>query len=434
MTSEEYYKNIISKLISHAKNKGANVKIAIANEKRFDVNVRNGIVEELQEATSASLSMLVYLNNKVASAISSDMSITTLETLLDSTIERAKLSSEDESAIFPEYKPLKTNIQSLGMYDEEINCLSATEKINIAKELETICLKDKRIDISAGAGYSTIEIEHTLGLSNGFLESYKKSSCSCGVYLQAGDSQDGWYDYAHSPKQLISVEDIANQAIFRTIRMLGARKIPTQICPIIVDRYAAGSIFGFFLECINGRNVFMKQSIFSEMLDKKIAVPITLYDNPLIPNAPASSPFDAEGTPTQYNNIIENGILKNYILNTYSAKKLNLQTNGLASGVTNLILTPQKHSVSELIKSIDKGLLLLKTIGQGTDTTTGDFSKGAYGMWIEKGEIAFPVNEITISGNIKEMLSGIVVANNPDERKKLQIPTFRIEEMTIGGE
>jgi PmbA protein len=434
------YLSLAEKLVKQGKNKGANVKISIRNDKNFDVGIRNGEVEELQEAGSTSLSLSVNLDNKTASAATSDMSETTLTSLLENTIERAKLSSVDESSIFPEYEKLSINPEALDLYSEEIQKISPEEKIKIAKQLEEICLKDKKISLSAGSGYSTNESEYFLALSNGFSGSYKSSACSVGVYLQAGSdasaTQDGWSDSARNPKNLLPIEQIAKIAIERATRLQNAKKVPTQSVPVIVDRYIASAIFGFMLECINGRSIYMQQSVFAGKLNELIANKnVTIYDNPLITGAAASRPFDAEGIPTRKNQIIENGILKNYILNTYSAKKLDLKVNGLASGTSNLFLEKGEYSEADLIKSVDKGLLLLRTLGQGTDATTGGYSKGAYGMWIEKGELSHPVSEITISSNIKDMLLGIeMVANNPDTRKSWQFPTFKIAEMTISGE
>jgi PmbA protein len=434
------YQAIIDKLIKNAKSKGVNVKISIRNDKTFDVGVRNGEVEELQQAGSASLSMSVNIENKTASAATSDLSENTLEALLKNAIERAKVSSPDESAVFPEYEKLTINPQTLGLYSDDIQDITPEEKIRQAKQLEKICLQDKRITLSAGSGYSTSESEYHLALSNGFYGNYKSSYCSLGVYLQAGEdttaTQDGWSDSARSPKKLLSAEEIAATAIKRTVRMLNAKKVPTQTVPVIIDRYVAGAVFGFMLECLSGRNVYMQQSVFAGKLNQQIANKIVnIYDNPLIPNSPAARPFDAEGIPCRENKLIENGILKNYILSTYSAKKLGLKVNGLASGTSNLFLEAGKYSEQELIKSVDKGFLLLQTLGQGTDATNGGFSKGAYGMWIENGELSYPVSEVTISSNIADMLNGItMIANNADTRKAWQIPSFKINEMTISGE
>jgi PmbA protein len=434
------YQGITEKLVKQAKAKNANVRISIRNDKSFGVGIRNGEVEELQEAGSTSLSLSVNLDNKTASAATSDMSENTLETLLNNAIERAKYSSVDESAIFPEFEKLTVNPESLKLYSPEIKNISPEEKINAAKKLEEICLKDKRITLSAGSSYSTNESEYFLALSNGFFGNYKSSSCSVGVYLQAGNdataTQDGWSDYSRNPKNLLPIEEIAKIAIERATVMQGAKKIPTQTVPVIVDRYTAGAVFYFLLQCINGRNIYMHQSVFTGKLNEQIANKnVTLFDEPLIPESPAARPFDSEGIPCRKNIIIENGVLKNYLLNTYSAKKLGLKVNGFASGTSNLFLQAGKHSEADLIKSVDKGLLLLKTIGQGTDATNGGFSKGAYGIWIEKGELTHPVSEVTISSNLKDMLMGInMVANNPDKRQSWQIPTFKIDAMTISGE
>jgi PmbA protein len=434
------YQEITEKLVKQAKTKNANVRISIRNDKSFEVGIRNGEVEELQEAGSTSLSLSVNLDNKTASAATSDMSESTLETLLDNAIERAKYSSVDESAIFPEYEKLTINPESLKMYSPEIREISPEEKINAAKKLEEICLKDNRITLSAGSGYSTNESEYFLALSNGFFGSYKSSSCSVGIYLQAGNdataTQDGWSDSARSPKNLLPIEEIAKISVERATRMQGAKKIPTQTVPVIVDRYTANAVFGFLMQCINGRNVYMQQSVFTGKLNEQIANKnITMFDDPLIPGSPAARPFDSEGIPCRKNMLIENGVLKNYILNTYSANKLGLKVNGLASGTSNLFLQEGTHSEADLIKSVDKGLLLLRTLGQGTDPTTGGYSRGAYGIWIEKGELTHPVSEVTISSNLRDMMMGInMIANNADKRKSWQIPTFKIDSMTISGE
>lgn len=433
------YLALAENLVKRGKSKGAQVKISIRNDKSFDVGVRNAEVEELQEAGSTSLSLSVNLDNKTASAATSDLSEHTLAQLLDNSIERAKLSSVDESAVFPEFEKLIINPEQLQLHSPEINSISTEEKISTAKELEKICLADKRITLSAGSGYSTSESEYFLALSNGFSGSYKSSSCSIGVYLQAGKdataTQDGWHDSARNPKNLISNQEIAKIAIERATRLQNAKKINTQTVPIIIDRYISSSIIGFMLQCLNGRNVYMHQSVFAGKLGQKIASElVTIVDDPLIVAGAGSRPFDAEGIPARKNIIINKGILENYLLSTYSAKKLGLKNNGFASGTSNLIFNKGTYSEEDIIKSVDKGLLLLKTLGQGTVTTTGDFSKGAYGLWIENGEIVHPVSEVTISSNITNMLNGIeMVANNPDNKRSQQIPTFKISEMTISG-
>ena len=434
------YLILAENLVKKSKRQGADLKVSISTGKSFEVGIRNGEVEELQESVQTTLSLSVNLDNKNATAATSDLSEETLDRLLNNAIERARYSSVDESLVFPEFESSNIDIDKLNLYSVDINSLSPEEKINQARELEKLCLKDNRITLSAGSGYGTYEGEYFLALSNGFSGSYKTSSCNIGVYLQAGHdataTQDGWYDTARTPKNLMSIEEIAKIAIERAIRLQNSKKVPTQTEPVIVDRYIAPAIIGFMLQCLNGRNVFMKQSIFADKLNEKIANKnVTLIDDPLIVGGPATRPFDSEGIPARKNTIIRNGVLENYLLSTYSAKKLGLKPNGFASGTSNLILETGKYSENDLIKSVSKGLLLLKTLGQGTNTTTGDFSKGAYGIWIENGELTYPVSEITISSNIVNMLNGIeMIANNPDKKKAQQIPTFKIDEMTISGE
>ena len=421
--SDDYYRSLTDRLITAARNIGADLSVSLREGVEFGVTVRDKEIEELEEASSSVISLSVNIGNKVATATSNDLSTNMLDQLLLSTIERAKLSSVDDSAIFPTFQRLDFDPGKLELYSESIHSITPDKAILLAQQLEERCSSDSRITLSLGASFSRNEYHNVLALSNGFWGSSRRTSCSLGVGLQAGEEesayQSGWSDSAIDQNRLLSVDEISIKAIEHTTRMLDARKIETQTLPVLVDRYVSGQIIGFLLQCINGRNIYTNQSLFTGKLGEQIANSnLTLYDEPLLPGALGSRAFDSEGIPCRHNLLIDKGVLSNYILNTYTSHKLRLPVNGMASGTSNLIMGPGKYQENDLIQSIDKGILLLDTIGQGTDTTTGGFSKGAFGIMIENGKLTYPVSEITISSSIDKMLMGIdKIGNNADERK-----------------
>lgn len=428
-------------LVKYAKQKGADqAQIHIGDSTDFSVEVRNQNIEKLTEASARGLSIKVILDNKVATASSSDMSMDTLKKLIDNAITRAKLSSKDEFSGIPELEKIEVDIDSLKLFDPQILEVAADEKIRIAKKLEEIALKDSRIKISNGSFFSSGFGATILANSNGFAGYYEQTSVATGVYLQAGEKdnmyEDGWYDVSLNWAGLKSVEDIAKKAVNNTTRMIGARKIPTALMPVIFEANIAASLFGFLAGCLSGSSIYMKQSFLTGKINTKIAnEKVNIYDNGLIPGLIGTQPFDGEGVPIRNKTIVENGILKNYFLDTYSGKKLNMKSNGSASGVTNFYLEKGTHTPEQIIKSIDKGLYITSTIGQGTVPTTGDISKGAFGLMIEKGELTYPVHEVTFSGNLETMLNDIeMIGNDLNFRSSVNSPTIKIKSLSIAGQ
>lgn len=434
------YKAIVEKLVEEGRKKGVNqVQASVSSGRSFTCEVREGIVEKLEEAGSASMNLKVIKDGKIATASSSDFSEEALKRLLFNAIERAQFSNLDEFGALPDFQPVTNNWESLKIFDPQVESLAPEEKIQTAIELEDICRKDKRIKLSLGSYYSTGISEYYLANSNGFSGYYKTSRYSCGVGLQSGDEgnmyQDGAYESAILMSELPTIDNIASKAISRVLRMTGARKIESQKVPVVLEPRMSASILGFLAGCLSGRSVYMNRTFLAGKLNTRIAGDnITIVDDATIPGRPGSIPFDSEGVPTGKNSIIDQGLLKTYLLDTYSGRKLGLKSTGHASGSTNFILTPGKHSQEEIIRSVDKGLFLVNTIGQGTVPTTGDISKGAYGIWIEKGELSYPVSEITLSGNLGEILNNIeMIGNDPEPRRDISAPTMKIAELTISG-
>ena len=432
--------DLAESLVSYGRKKGADeVQVHVNEGSEFSVDVREGKIEKLEEAKERDLSLKVIVDQKVATASSSDLTKPTLHHLVENAIARAKVSSPDPFSGLPEKEAIRVDVKDLKIFDPKIIGLSPEKKIEAAKKTEAICLAADGVKKSHGASFGSFEGTIALANSNGFSGAYDRTSCSCGVYLQSGEGDnlfdEGWYDYSRNIDNLMTPEAIAKKAIHRVTRLIGARKIETQKVPVVLEPPMTGSLLRFLYQCVHGNNIYMKRSFLVDKLGETVGNElINIIDNGLLPGGPATRPFDGEGVPVRKTVVFEKGVLKNYLLNTYSAKKLNLKSTGNASGANNLYLEAGKHTQEEIIRSVDKGLLLVDTIGQGEEETSGDISKGAFGMWIENGELAYPVAEITISGNLGEILKQIeMVGNDLEIRRSISGPTIKIAEMTIGG-
>ena len=436
----ENYLELCEKLVEYGRKHGADeIQVALGRGSHFSVEVLNGNIDKLEEASTLDLGLKLIVDSKVARASSSDLSESTLFKLVDNAIARAKLTSPDPFSALPEKEEIRINPDILKLYDPSILEIPPEKKIEFSRKLESIGKSDKRINISTGSGYSTETGEVYLAMSNGFSQSYKHSSCSAGVGFQAGSGdnlyEDGWWESSMNSTEMETAEYITKKAIDRVVRMIGARKVDTQNVPIVFENNMTNRMLGFLAGCVNGHSIYLNQSFLAGKLDQKIAAHIVnIYDDPLLPNAFGSRPFDSEGVPSRKITVVENGILKNYLTDTYSGRKLNMKSNAHAGGTTNFYLQPGTKTPEEIIRSVDKGFLYVSSIGQGTVGTTGDYSKGAYGMWIEKGEITYPVAEVTISGNLGKMLQDIeMIGNDMEFTRSMRGPTVKIKEMTISG-
>lgn len=432
---------IAEELVQYAKKQGADqVQINAGRNSNFNVQVREGEIEELKEAGSTGISLKIIKDEKVADAYSSDLSEDTLRKLVDNAVKRAQYTSKDPNSKLPELEKLTVSPESLKLYDESVEAEPPENKIAVSKQLEKILLSDKRVKVSLGSGYGTSYGEKVVVNSNGFSNSYKYSSASCYVYGQAGEDQnnmfeDGWSDTARAIGKLDPPEKIAKTAIERVVRLIGAKKIKSQNVPIVFDNTMASSLLRFLASCLYGSSIYTKRSFLAGKIGEKIAGDnITVIDDGTLPARPGSRPFDSEGVPTRKNSIIENGVLKNYLLDSYSANKLNMKSTGNASGTTNFYIQPGSTPQEDIIKSVEKGLFLTKTIGQGTVPTSGDISKGAFGLWIENGRLTYPVAEITFSGNLGDALKNIeTIGDDLDPRRSITSPTLLVNGLSISG-
>lgn len=432
---------LAEKLVAYGRGKGATeVEVGIQETRQFSVNIREQNVERLTEAGNLDLGMRVFVEGKLATAGSQDMSEDTLRHLMDNAVARARLGGTDPFAGLPEREEVRVTAEDLKVFDPAILSLAPEAKIAAAKKAEAIGLADKRIKVSTGAIYQSVTGNFYLANSKGFSGSYRKTFLVCGVGFQAGEGdnllQDGWYEVATSAAGLPGPEAIAKKAVERVTRLIGARKVESQNVPVVFEAPVTGSLLlGFLAQCISGPALDRRQTFLLDKLGQKIGSDlITMYDDGLLPGGRGTSPFDNEGVPARKTLVMENGVLKSYLLNTYYGRKLKMASTGNAGGTTNFHMAAGASKPEDIIKSVDKGLLLTGTIGFGLVPTTGDISTGAFGLWIEKGEPAFPVAEITISGNLADVLKGIdMVGDDLDPHDSVSGPTVKTAVMSIGG-
>jgi PmbA protein len=333
--------------------------------------------------------------------------------------------------------------ETLKLFDPAVLELSSEAKIGLAKKTEALALKEKKITNSHGASLETREIRNVLVNSKGFAASYPETFCMLGVGLQAGDTNDLVEGYWSSGKryfqELESPEHIAQKAVQRTLRQLHPRKIATQNVPVIFEPEMTAWLLGFLFSCVSGIAVYNHATFLMDKLGKSVGNEfIHVKDDGLLPGKLGTAPFDSEGVPCRRTEVITGGILKNYLCNTYAARKLGLKSTGNASGggvgPSNFYLERGATPPKNMIASLDKGLILIRVLGHGLNPITGDISRGAYGLWVEKGEVIHPVAEITISGNLGTILRDIeMVGNDLEFRSSVCGPSLRIGELTLAG-
>jgi PmbA protein len=436
---------LAERLVRFGRDCGADeIEVGIGEGDEFNVDVRMGEIENLIEADSRFAGVRVIKDKKTAFAGSSDMSEEALRRLIRGAVNRAELAQADEFSGLAELSPDRIDPAGLDIYDPEIPALEARTKIGLAMETERIALADKRISNSHGASFSTNEVRSILAASNGFSGVYEKTYASLSVGLQAGDTddlvEDFWYTSQIHFRDLEGPEHVARTAIERTVRQLNPRRIKTQRVPVIFEPLMTGSLLGFLFGCVSGPAVYQRATFLADKLGQAIGNErITVVDDGLMARRLGTGPFDAEGIPTRRTVVVERGVLKNFLCNAYAARKLGLKTTGNADGggvgPNNFYLEPGTHSPADIIRGCDKALLLIRTLGHGLNAVTGDISRGAFGLWIENGEIAYPVSEITISGNLGEVLSSVeMVGSDLEFRGSICGPTVKVAEMLIAGE
>ena len=431
---------LAERLVAYGKKHGASqIEVAIDDERERNVFVFESEVQNLTESGARGVTIRVFVDGKAASASSSDLKEATLTKLVDGAIARARLGSADRFAGLPEREPLTVEPAELGLFDPAISELATEKLIGRARELEAVGRGDRRINKSLGATVATREGSRILVNSQGFAGSFRRGGIFCNVGFQAGEGQnlfqEYWNDASRRLADLEPVEKVAKTAVERTVRLIGARPVATQKVPMVLEPSMTAWMLGFLAQCVSGAAIARRQSLFVDKLGQPVGNElVSIVDDGLLKGGLGNQPFDSEGVPCRLVPVIEKGVLRSYLLDTYWGRKLELRSTGNAGGPNNLHWKAGTSTPAEILKSVDKGLLLTGTIGFGLMPTTGDISVGAFGLWIENGEIVHPVAEVTISGNLGELLKGVqMVGNDLALRSSIDGPTIKVAEITVGG-
>ena len=441
------YKVLSEELVRKCLKKGADqAEVFIESGRNLSIEVRNGDIETVQEAATHGVGFRVFVQGKMAFSSCNDFESKALDNTVESAVRFAANTTPDENNVLPDDKSV-TQVE--GLYDPQISQIPMDKKINLAKKVEKLAMKDSRITKSSGAYFSEGEAEVFLANSNGLLKNFKESGCGFGVSVVAekGDqkSTGGESCSRRFFADLKPPEEIAEKAAKDAYEMLDSQMVKTQKASVIFDPDVARAILGGILAAINGERVIQGSSFLRDKMDQKIASElVTLIDDGTRPKGMSSVPFDGEGVPTQKRIIVDKGVLKGFMYNTIVAKRAGVKSTGNASrggftslpgiGAHNFFMAAGKDSPDEIVKATKVGLLLKGVTGYGINPVNGNFSGGASGFWVENGKITFPVKGLTVAGNAFEMLNSIdMVGNDLDLNRSFTAPTFRIKSVQIGG-
>jgi len=429
----------------------SDAEAAVREGDEFSVNVRLGQVETLKDSGSRGLGLRVFLGKQSASASTSDLTTEGIRQLVEGALALAKVTEEDPFSGLEE----AGEFGDLQLYFDDVYSLDGAERIEWARRAEAAALAvDPRITNSDGGSFQAATGRRVLANSRGFLGSYRSAYAGVSASPLAEDADgckqtDFWWSSARRVADLESPESVGQEAARRVLRRLGARRVATQRVPIVFAPEVAGSLLGSLFEAASGDAIWRGASFLAGRLGEQIAVPaLTLIDDNLmlLPNGMGgfgTSPFDGEGLPSRRTVVVEKGVLQSYLLNTYSARKLGMKSThnasrGLAGapgiGVGNLYLEPGPKTPEQIIAEIPAGLYVTSLMGFGVNVVTGDYSRGATGLWIENGALTHAVEEVTIAGNLAEMLRNVTaIGSDLVFRGAIASPTLRIDGMTIAG-
>lgn len=442
------YRELADQVLKAARSKGADAAdVLVSQGTEFSVTVRKGEVETLTEAGSKALGLRVFVGQRTASTYTSDFSWPTLVRLAEEAVGMARATSEDKAAGLPDQMIPAEDVE-LGLYDASPLELAPLERIERARRAEAAALEVPGIVNSQGASWGSGEGSLLLATSRGFVGGYRTSSVSLSVVPQAErDGQmerDHWYTAGRGLSDLEPPEQVGRTAAERTLRRLGARQLKTAELPVVFDPESACEILGALFSAVSGYAVFRNATFLKDRLGEAVASPlVTLVDDGRRPRGLGSRPFDGEGLPTRRNVPIERGVLRHWLCDSYAARKLGVAPTGSARrgvggsptvGASNLYFEPGAEPPEAIIGSLERGLYVTDLIGFGVNVVTGDYSQGAVGHWIEGGRLAHPVHEVTIAGNLREMLQGVdAVGSDLVFRGGSASPTIRIRKMTVSG-
>lgn len=433
-------KNTVQSILDEAKQQGASAAEAgLSLQDGLSVTARLGEVETIEHDCSQNLGVTVYFGQCKGSASSTDLSPESIKETVRAACSIARYTSPDQYAGLPDKDLLATEFPDLDLYHPWN--ISADEAIALAIECENAArFYDADISNSEGATVNSHQGISVMGNSLDFLQGRlsTRHSLSCSVLGQRGDSmqRDYWYTVARNAQCLEAAVDVGKKAAERTLRRLNAQSLSTRQCPVLFCAEMAGGLLGSLCGAISGGNLYRKSTFLLDALGTQIFPDfIHIYEQPHLLGALGSSIYDGEGVATQARDLVRDGVLQGYILSTYSARKLGLRSTGNAGGVHNLTITPSDSDFDALLRQMNTGLLVTELMGQGVNMVTGDYSRGAAGFWVENGVIQYPVQEITIAGNLKTMFKNIVaIGNDVDYRGNTRTGSILVEQMSIAGQ
>jgi len=419
-----------------AKKLGATeASVIVSNSISETVNFRNKKLDESNRSDNLSIDITTYVGKKKSSISSSNLLNENLNILLEKCIETTKNTPEDEFNSLPDRDLLAKEVKDLNLYDD--TNLKNDHKIDYLKKLEASAAFNKKI-INTESSFTQNKSNFILANSEGFCDGYKTSSFTASSVTVAKDENSMERDYEYSSKchleDLEDAEKLGKLAADQTIRKLSPKKIGSEKISIIFDKRIAKGMLSAFASAISSSAISRGTSFLKDKINQKIfADSINVFDKPDILKGLGSRSFDNEGVKTDTLKLVDNGILKNYLIDTYNGKKLSLKSNGRCGGASNLYFENGRMSYKDLLNSSSKSLYITETIGHGSNIVTGDYSVGATGFLVENGEFKYPINEITIAGNFKDMFQNITLANDLDFKYSTNSPTMKIEGMVVAG-
>jgi PmbA protein len=432
-------RDIVADLLGEAQRQGASAAEAgLSVDRGLSVTARLGEVETVEHHRGQGLGVTVYFGQRKGSASSTDFAPEAVRDTVRAACRIARYAAEDEFAGLPERECLATEFPDLDLYYPWP--ISADEAVDAVIACETAALRfHPDIVNSEGATLNTHQGIRVLGNSLGFLHGYPASSHSlnCSVVGQRGESmqRDDWFTVARAADDLESPEAVGRKAAERTLRRLEARALSTRQCPVLFAPEVARGLLGHFIGAIRGGNLYRKSSFLLDSLGKAIFPPfVRITEQPHLPRALGSAPYDSEGVATRPHHLVRDGVVESYVLSSYSARKLGLKTTGNAGGVHNLVIEPGLLDQDGLLREMGSGLLVIELMGEGVNPVSGDYSRGAAGFWVENGKIQYPVEEITIAGNLRDMYRTIrAVGNDVDLRGNTRTGSILLDCMTVAG-
>ncbi|AKH20931.1 metalloprotease PmbA [Sedimenticola thiotaurini] len=431
---------MVDDLLKEAHKQGASAaEAAVSSDSGLSISVRKGEVETIEHTRDQGLGVTVYFGQRKGTASTSDFKPEAIRDTVRAACNIARFTNEDPYSGLADADLMARDLPELDLYHPWDITPEAAIELGVRCERAALEL-DPRISNTEGASVNSHNGLHVYGNSHGFIGGYPSSrhSLSCSVIGQQDDSmqRDYWYTVSRRAEDLESELEVGRKAAERTLARLGARKIGTRQAPVIFRADVAGSLLRSLISAISGSSLYRKASFLLDHLGKPIfPAHIQIQESPRIPRGLGSAAFDSEGVATYDKQIIADGILQTYLLSSYSARKLGMQTTANAGGVHNLSITPGEQDLEEMLQEMGTGLLVTEMMGQGVNMVTGDYSRGAAGFWVEQGEIQYPVEEITIAGNLKQMFAQLrAVGSDEERRSSIRTGSLLIEQMTIAGE